>query len=143
MSEKQLVIKRQLEHVDVWYATPEEILETCKNLTGAEIKRISVKDKDYPNYTNHAKEFLTLGHTEGWQFTFYSDFRKEKQIEESCTAHPLETAERACRVACDEFRIFKDLDHAFAFGFSDPEINRALETQYEIEQESWYGAIKH
>ena len=129
MSEKQLVIKRQLEHVDVWYATPEEILETCKNLTGAEIKRISVKDKDYPNYTNHAKEFLTLG--------------KEKQIEESCTAHPLETAERACRVACDEFRIFKDLDHAFAFGFSDPEINRALETQYEIEQESWYGAIKH
>jgi len=143
MSEKQLVIKRQLEHVDVWYATPEEILETCKNLTGAEIKRISVKDKDYPNYTNHAKEFLTLGHTEGWQFTFFSDFRKEKQIEESCTAHPLETAERACRVACDEFRIFKNLEEALSFGFTDTEIVRALQNQYELEEGGYHVAIRH
>ena len=143
MSNKQLIVKRQLEHVDVWYASHAEILQICTNLTGAEIKQISISDENFPNYSNHAKDFLSLGHSEGWQFTFYSDFRKEKQIEESCTAYPLETAERACRVACDEFRIFKDLDHAFAFGFSDPEINRALETQYEIEQESWYGAIKH
>lgn len=143
MSNKQLIVKRQLEHVDVWYASHAEILQICTNLTGAEIKQISISDEAFPNYTNHAKDFLSLGHSEGWQFTFYSDFRKEKQIEESCTAYPLETAERACRVACDEFRIFKNLEQALSFGFTDTEIVRALQNQYELEEGGYHVAIRH
>jgi hypothetical protein len=143
MNDKQLIVKRQFEYVDVGYASENEILQICKNLTGAEIKYISISDTDYPNYSSHAKDFLTLGHTEGWQFTFYSDYRKDKQIEESFTAYPLETAERACRVACDEFRIFKNLKDAMSHNFNDAEITKALENQYEIEQEAWYGAIRH
>ncbi len=141
MSENQLIVKRQLEHVDVWYASHAEILQICTNLTGAEIKHILISDENFPNYSNHAKDFLSLGHSEGWQFTFYSDFRKEKQIEESCTAYPIETAERACRVACDEFRIFKNLEEAMNYGFNDSEIIRALQNQYELEQRVNYVAI--
>ena len=142
MSKNLLIVKRQLEHVDVWYSSHAEILQICTNLTGAEIKHISISDDDFPNYSNHAKDFLSLGHSEGWQFTFYSDFRKEKQIEESCTAYPIETAERACRVACDEFRIFKNLEEAMSYSFNDSEILRALQNQYELEKGECYVAIR-
>lgn len=142
MSNKQLIVKRQLEHVDVWYASHPEILEICKNITGSEIQKISISDKNYPDYTNHAKDFLSLGNAEGWQFVFYSDFRKEKLIEESCTSYPLEMVERACRVVCDEFRIFKNIDEAMKFNFKDPQITQAIETQYQTEQEACYGAFR-
>ena len=141
MINKQLVVKSQRGFVDVWYATLEEILETCKNLTGACIKKISISDEDYPSYPNHCKDFLNCGHKEGWHFS-YNDPKKSKQIEESCTAFPLEESQRACRVACEEFRIFNDLEEAINHAWTDTGIIRALEVRQDLEKESWYEAIR-
>jgi hypothetical protein len=121
--------------IDVWFASEQDILQNCRDIAKADIKKISTSDPGYKNYSNHAKEFLSCGHKEGWQIIYSFDPAKPELTTESCTAYPLPTAVRALRNWCNDYQIFNSFEEAESHFRFNCDVMNEIECQKQIIKE--------
>ena len=127
MDKKLLVVRSHKGTVDVWWASLDELLESCMQITGAKITKLYKSDKNYFEFDDLVKEVLKHSFVV-YQFVYKHSLQPEQPIVRNSAPEVVtETLGEIFRMFYDEYYIFHGYEGALAHSWAGPEIRRAIE----------------